>query len=64
MERTSSASYAASGGVGLLGLLTLNQWLAIAGFALAILTFAVNVWYRERHYRLEKRRVEATENRP
>ena len=64
MERTvSTASYAVSGSAGVWGDLTLNDWLALGGFSLAVLTFLVNIWYRERHYRLERRKMERTEHK-
>ncbi|AWY99601.1 bacteriophage holin family HP1 [Rhodobiaceae bacterium] len=64
MDRlVSSASYAASGSVGVWGLLTFNQWLALGGFALAAATFLTNLIFRYLHYRLEQRKAALLEEK-
>lgn len=64
MERTiTAASYTASGGAGLWGAITFNEWMAGFGVILALATFIVNLTYRHLHYRLEKQKVKvATAN--
>lgn len=47
----STATYTASGGA-ILGGLTLNNWLAIGGFVVALLTFAANLYFQHKTYRL------------
>lgn len=59
-----AASYITSGGSTVIGLLTFNEWLALGGFALAVLTFLVNWWYRRKHYQLEERKISALEKQP
>ena len=44
------------GGMAIFGGLTLNDTLAIAGFLLALVSVVVQIWYKERHYRLAKSR--------
>lgn len=39
------------------GALTLAQWLAIGGFALALAGFGVNLWHKIQMVRLRKREV-------
>ncbi|WP_051085428.1 holin [Hahella ganghwensis] len=59
-KSATAASYAVNSGVAIYGTLTLNQWLALLGFALALATFAVN-WYYQR--RRDKRYAEYHELR-
>ncbi len=59
----SSASYAAGGGSAVLYFFTLNGWLAIGGFTLAVLTFIINWTFRYMHYKLEQRKAEAVEKK-
>ena len=40
------------------GAFTLSEWLALAGFILAVLGFIVNWYYRRKNYQLERRKVE------
>lgn len=62
-KAATNASYITSGGSTVFGLLTFNEWLALGGFALAVLTFLVNWWYRRKHYQLEERKIAAMEKR-
>lgn len=48
-----TAAYTTSGATFLAGSLSLNEWLAIGGFALAIATFCVNVYYQRKRDRRE-----------
>jgi hypothetical protein len=47
---TSPASYAAASVAGLYGL-TVNEWVAVGGLLLALLTFLTNVVFKWLHYR-------------
>ena len=51
------ASYTTSGGATVIGVLTVNEWAAICGVILATATFAVNWYYKRKHYQLAKRRT-------
>lgn len=52
---TTSAAYATSGATFLAGSLSLNEWLAVGGFILAIATFCVNVYFQRKRDRREER---------
>ena len=52
---TTSAAYATSGATLLAGSLSLNEWLAVGGFILAVATFCVNVYFQRKRDRREER---------
>ena len=54
-KATSAASLATGVGVGVWGL-TVNEWVAIGGFGLALITVIINAVYKHLHYRLERDR--------
>lgn len=51
LQTATGASYATSIGTVLAGGLSLNEWLAVLGAVLAVLTYLTNLWFR-----LEERR--------
>jgi len=52
---TTAAAYTTSGATFVAGSLSLNEWLAIGGFILAIATFCVNVYFQRKRDRREER---------
>ncbi|WP_202987352.1 phage holin [Mixta mediterraneensis] len=52
---TTAAAYTTSGATFLAGSMSLNEWLAIGGFILAVLTFAVNIHFQRKRDRREER---------
>lgn len=44
------------GGIATLGMLTFNEWLALGGFFLALLSFLLNWYYQHKRYVLERDR--------
>ncbi len=55
-DKSSSVfSVVTSVGVGLWGL-SVNEWVAIGGFACALITVLVNWYYRHLHYKLDRDR--------
>lgn len=62
MEKSGVVGTQVGGVVAVFGGLTLNEWLAIGGFMLAVASFAFQVFvtllYKERHYRLAVARLE------
>ncbi len=52
-EITTAASYTTSAGTVVAGL-TINEWGVVIGIAIAILTYATNVWFK---FRAEKRSI-------
>lgn len=52
---TTALSLSTGVGVGLWGL-TVNEWVAIGGFGLALITVVINAVYKHLHYRLERDR--------
>ena len=57
VEKLGVAGTQIGGGMAIFGGLTLNDTLAIAGFVLALVSVIVQIWYKERHYRLAKARM-------
>ena len=55
IKTTEQASYIVSG-TGTLAGLAFNEWLALGGLVIMALTFAVNTYFRWKHYKLEERR--------
>ena len=55
-EKLGVAGTQIGGGMAIFGGLTLNDTLAVAGFLLALVSVVVQIWYKERHYRLAKSR--------
>ena len=47
-DRVASTVSYAGAGAAVLGGLSLNEWFALGGFIVAVITFAYNVWYKER----------------
>lgn len=47
------ATYAASAFTVIAGL-TINEWVAIGGLTLGLLTFAVNWYYKHKHFKLAR----------
>ena len=37
--------------------LTLNQWLAVGGFVIALASFLINWYYQEKRFQLEKEQL-------
>lgn len=62
VEKTSIAGTQIGGLLAVVGGLTLNQWLAIGGFVMAVLSFAFQAWitwyYKEKHLRLAELRLQ------
>lgn len=58
-HKTTAASYVASGSAIVFGL-NANEFAAIAGGACAILTFAVNLWFKAQHLKLARQRTNHT----
>lgn len=56
-----SATTISGAGIAVVGGLTLTQWLAIGGFALAVAGFFVNLWFKRRMAHLREREVAAIE---
>jgi len=52
---TTAAAYTTSGATFLAGSMSLNEWLAIGGFILAMATFCVNVYFQRKRDRREER---------
>jgi len=63
LEKGGVAGTQAGGVIAVIGGLTLNEQLALGGFALAVFSFifqvCVTVFYKERHYRLARIRLDA-----
>ena len=54
---TSAATYTASGSAVIFGL-TANEFAAISGVCIALLTFALNWYYKHQHLKLARERLE------
>lgn len=52
-DAPSAISYTANGGVALLGAVTFDQWMLLAGVVLGVATFAVNWYYRSKAHALK-----------
>ncbi|EIW1121539.1 TPA: hypothetical protein MCN14_003840 [Klebsiella pneumoniae] len=52
---TTAAAYTTSGATFIAGSMSLNEWLALGGFILAIFTFGINVYYQRKRDRREER---------
>ncbi|WP_142501286.1 holin [Klebsiella sp. 2680] len=52
---TTAAAYTTSGATFIAGSMSLNEWLALGGFILAVFTFGVNVYYQRKRDRREER---------
>ena len=52
---TTAAAYTTSSATFLAGSMSLNEWLAIGGFILAVLTFGVNVYFQRKRDRREEK---------
>ncbi|HGJ5890453.1 MAG TPA: phage holin family protein [Arsenophonus apicola] len=62
MEKYSSPlSYLWAGATTAIGILTLEQWVAVVGIVCTIGTFLINVYYRKKEYKLKERQYENTE---
>lgn len=61
MEKGSIAGTQIGGLLAVVGGLTLNQWLAIGGFLLALASFIFQAWiswyFKQKHYRLAELRL-------
>jgi hypothetical protein len=55
-----AVSYGASIVAGMAGL-TINEWIAIAGFFIGAASFGVNVWYKKESLSLERRKLSNSE---
>ncbi len=53
-DTPSTLSYAGSGAATTVGVLTFNEWVALAGLALGVATFLLNFWYKRQHLKLAK----------
>lgn len=51
---TTAAAYATSGATFLAGSMSLNEWLALGGFILAVITFVINFHYQRKRDRREE----------
>lgn len=58
-----SVTTVSGAGIAVVGGLTLTQWLAVGGFALAVAGFFVNLWFKRRMTQLREREVVAIESR-
>lgn len=62
VEKTSIAGTQIGGLLAVVGGLTLNQWLAIGGFVMAVLSFVFQAWitwyYKEKHLKLAEIRLQ------
>lgn len=56
IEKVSSATWSGAIIAGF-GALTINQWLAIGGFSLAVAGFAVNVWHKTQIVKIERAKL-------
>nr|WP_180558386.1 phage holin family protein [Arsenophonus endosymbiont of Apis mellifera] len=62
MEKYSSPlSYLWAGATTAIGILTLEQWVAVVGIVCTIGTFLINVYYRKKEYKLKEHHYEDTE---
>lgn len=52
---TTAAAYTTSGATFLAGSMSLNEWLAVGGFILAVATFCVNVYFQRKRDKREER---------
>lgn len=52
---TTAAAYGTSGATFIAGSMSLNEWLAIGGFILAVLTFVINFYFQRKRDRREER---------
>lgn len=52
---TTAAAYTTSGATFLAGSMSLNEWLAVGGFMLAIATFIVNIYFQRKRDKREER---------
>lgn len=52
---TTVAAYSTSGATFLAGSMSLNEWLAVGGFILAVATFGVNIYFQRKRDRREER---------
>lgn len=57
-EAASNATYATSGGLGFLGLITWDAMTFIVGVILGLATFFTNRHYKKKHYELEREKFE------
>lgn len=52
LTRTSGIITYTASGVAMIGGLTMTDWAALIGALVALLSFAVNVYFKRKHYRL------------
>ena len=53
-KATTAAAYTTSTATFLAGSMSLNEWLALGGFVLAVITFAINLHYQRKRDRREE----------
>lgn len=54
-KATVAATYSASAVTTMAGL-TINEWVALGGFLIGVATFAVNLWFKREHLKIERNR--------
>ena len=59
IERSGITGTQVGGVMAVVGGFTLNTWLGIGGFAIALLSFCLTWYYKQKHYELAKLRLEA-----
>lgn len=52
---STATAYTTSGATFIAGSMSLNEWLAIGGFTLAVFTFVVNVYFQRKRDKREER---------
>jgi len=54
---TTATTYITSGGAVAIAAFTVNEIVAISGLIVGVVTFAVNIYYRHKHYKLEEKQL-------
>ncbi len=61
ITNASAATYTASA-ITVVSGLSLTEWLAIGGFVVGLLTFAVNLYFQNKNFQLNKEQAEKNES--
>ena len=59
IERSGITGTQVGGGMAVIGSFTLNTWLGIGGFVLALVSFSLTWYYKHKHYELARMRLES-----
>ena len=58
IDKATDIGAISGGGTALFGLFTVNEWLGLIGAVIAAVSLGVNIWHKNRMYRLERERLD------